>query len=321
MFVEQLTFIATFIATAGLTAIGILISHQLFRQDKRAVFQILLYHQIFLFSFYMYSIWGNIALRQILRDVNLNSGMEEKLALFFPVLGIPFLIISWLMLLKFSFSLKEIHFSRKWILLYFILIGITFFTAVYVWHEKLSYTSLTPDTYLIKFFAVTNLMFHLLFLYPFGNDIFKKAVAPNQKAILRCLLMYSAAITFSSLLLWNSGLFGVYSLSFSFLLLFGAGALLPVCLKLTHTAPIEKKALPVSNFTSFCIEHGISKREAEIILEICSGKTNKAISEKLFITLQTVKDHTHRIYSKTQVKNRIQLANLVREHTGKTKVV
>ena len=70
------------------------------------------------------------------------------------------------------------------------------------------------------------------------------------------------------------------------------------------------------DFDTFCTLYEISKREAEIVLEICTGKTNKAISEKLFITLQTVKDHTHRIYTKTGVKSRVQLANLVREKTG-----
>ena len=70
------------------------------------------------------------------------------------------------------------------------------------------------------------------------------------------------------------------------------------------------------DYKSFCTEYEISKRESEIVWEICTGKTNKAIAEKLFITLQTVKDHTHRIYTKTQVKSRVQLANLVREKTG-----
>ena len=131
--------------------------------------------------------------------------------------------------------------------------------------------------------------------------------------------MYTAATTISSVLLWNSSVLGVYSISFSFLFLFGAGALLPVCLKITQPAPTEQEEPLVRNFDSFCAEFGISKREAEIILEICSGKTNKAIADKLFITLQTVKDHTHRIYSKTQVKSRVQLANLVSEKTGQEK--
>jgi DNA-binding CsgD family transcriptional regulator len=319
MLVEQLTFLATFIATAGITAIGILVAYHLFRQDKRDVFQILLYQQIFLFSFYMYSIWGNLALRQILTDVNLSSRLEEKLALFVPVLGIPFLTISWLMLMKFSFSLKKKSFSKRWILFYVILLIVSFFTAVFVWDEKISHTNLTPDIYLIKCFATANLLFHFLFLYPYWKNIFKKATVPDQKAILNCMLLYTAATAVSSVLLWNSSLLGIYSMSFSFLFLFGVGAFLPVCLKLTQAAPNEKEEPPIKNFDTFCAEFGISKREAEIILEICSGKTNKAIADKLFITLQTVKDHTHRIYSKTDVKSRVQLANLVNEKTGQEK--
>jgi DNA-binding NarL/FixJ family response regulator len=41
--------------------------------------------------------------------------------------------------------------------------------------------------------------------------------------------------------------------------------------------------------------------------KIWLGKTNKQIAEELFISLQTVKDHTHRIYSKLGVKSRTQL--------------
>mgnify|MGYP005641712405 FL=1 len=74
------------------------------------------------------------------------------------------------------------------------------------------------------------------------------------------------------------------------------------------------------DFGTFCEFYEITKREAEIVLEICSGKTNKAISEKLFITLQTVKDHTHHIYTKTGLNSRVQLSNLVREKTGELNI-
>jgi len=45
---------------------------------------------------------------------------------------------------------------------------------------------------------------------------------------------------------------------------------------------------------------------------ICKGNSNQDISDSLFISLQTVKDHIHRIYLKTGVKNRVQLTNLIR---------
>ena len=42
------------------------------------------------------------------------------------------------------------------------------------------------------------------------------------------------------------------------------------------------------------------------------GKSNKEISDKLFISLQTVKDHVHNIFVKAGIKNRVQLSNLVK---------
>lgn len=61
----------------------------------------------------------------------------------------------------------------------------------------------------------------------------------------------------------------------------------------------------------------ITARESDVILEIYKGKTNREIAETLFVTTQTVKDHTHRIYQKTQVKNRTQLASLLRSYHDK----
>ena len=104
-------------------------------------------------------------------------------------------------------------------------------------------------------------------------------------------------------------------LALVFIFLFFAGnTFLPVwfsygsSFKAVH--PDIKTGLP---FEEFCKRYDISPRESDIIREICNGLTNKEISDKLFISLQTVKDHTHRIYIKTNVKNRVQLINLVKE--------
>jgi DNA-binding NarL/FixJ family response regulator len=76
----------------------------------------------------------------------------------------------------------------------------------------------------------------------------------------------------------------------------------------------NKKDLSLEDF---CKRYEISPRETDIIREICNGLSNKEVSEKLFISLQTVKDHTHRIYIKTNVNGRVRLINLVKESIGK----
>ncbi|MCK5136657.1 MAG: helix-turn-helix transcriptional regulator [Bacteroidales bacterium] len=63
---------------------------------------------------------------------------------------------------------------------------------------------------------------------------------------------------------------------------------------------------------AFAEKFEISKREREVIQLICKGLANQEIGDSLFISLQTVKDHIHRIFVKTGVKNRVQLTNLIR---------
>jgi DNA-binding CsgD family transcriptional regulator len=98
-------------------------------------------------------------------------------------------------------------------------------------------------------------------------------------------------------------------------LLFASMVNLP--LYLTYVADLKVFSRPDDTdlppkIDDFFTRHEISPREADIIREICNGLSNQEIADKLFITLQTVKDHTSRIYSKTNVRNRMQLMTLVR---------
>jgi DNA-binding CsgD family transcriptional regulator len=77
-------------------------------------------------------------------------------------------------------------------------------------------------------------------------------------------------------------------------------------------SPIKEKSSALT-LDGFVAKYGITAREKDVILEIYKGKTNQEIADTLFVTLQTIKDHTHRIYQKTQVRNRNQLASLVRK--------
>lgn len=57
--------------------------------------------------------------------------------------------------------------------------------------------------------------------------------------------------------------------------------------------------------------YGLSNREKEVIMYILKGYSNVEISEKMLISLSTVKKHIYNIYLKTGVKTRMQLSALI----------
>jgi DNA-binding CsgD family transcriptional regulator len=51
---------------------------------------------------------------------------------------------------------------------------------------------------------------------------------------------------------------------------------------------------------------GISKREFDVLLLLNKGHSNQEIADKLFVSTNTIKTHTSRIFEKLAVKNRTQ---------------
>ena len=74
--------------------------------------------------------------------------------------------------------------------------------------------------------------------------------------------------------------------------------------------PIIKSGETKTDPDGLMLKYNISKREMEVIRLICDGCTNKEIANNLFISIDTVKDHNSRIFLKTNIKNRTQLAKL-----------
>ena len=52
----------------------------------------------------------------------------------------------------------------------------------------------------------------------------------------------------------------------------------------------------------------LTQREKEILKAIIDGRSNKEISDALFISIETVKSHIKSIYQKLQVRNRVEAA-------------
>jgi DNA-binding CsgD family transcriptional regulator len=62
-------------------------------------------------------------------------------------------------------------------------------------------------------------------------------------------------------------------------------------------------------------KYKITAREKEIILLLINGNTYHDIEVLLSISLPTVKTHVSHIYKKLNIKNKIELVNLCRNHT------
>ncbi len=62
-------------------------------------------------------------------------------------------------------------------------------------------------------------------------------------------------------------------------------------------------------------EYALTERETEIIEALHSGKTNRELSEVLFISVKTVENHLYNIYRKMGVKNRVQLLGTLKSWT------
>ncbi len=313
MWIENISYIVTFLISCGMTVIGILLSYQLQQTKKQAPYSALLYQQIFLFSFLIYSIWGNVALRILIGDFMLNEALYSRLAMFIPIIGIPFMIVSWFMLLKFSLVINNYPISNLFIYSFFSFFIILTISLAFLIHHDIIGSNGNADLFIVRVLTGINLVVHFVFLFPF---LLRTKNTPSKKESgfeKKYAMLYLLIVFVYSLTLFYFNLFHFISTCISVILLFAGSAVVPAIIRLNVSS--EEESINI-NFDDFCRSYEISPREAEIILEICSGKSNKAISEKLFITLQTVKDHNHRIFTKTGVKSRVQLANLVREKTG-----
>lgn len=58
---------------------------------------------------------------------------------------------------------------------------------------------------------------------------------------------------------------------------------------------------------SYCVRHGLTAREREVLALVLNGKDNQNIANELQLALGTVKAHTHNIMRKTETANRQEL--------------
>ena len=95
-----------------------------------------------------------------------------------------------------------------------------------------------------------------------------------------------------------------------FFLLFGIWLADKITKPKVKTIVVEKEIrVAVDNFVlneNELLQRNISKRELEVLTLMAKGLSNQEIAEQLFVSLNTIKTHSAKLFEKLEVKRRTQ---------------
>ncbi len=308
----------------GLAAISL--AYQLQKKYRLVYLSTYLYFQIFINAFGIYGISGQVMTRRILEINQSSFQIIKTIEHFFSFLGLPFFILAWYMFFRLCREISGKNVSRAFTLTYLLAASAIFFAyGIAIILSNLSpfgdaQQRLFSNAILILYAVIKAviLAMGLVQLYRFGEAVTDEK---RQRAV-RIFAHLNFAVYLVSIVLSLFSRQNDYWASL-YLLAFFSANLLPLLfwknyLKNYAVAPSLQDTSP-DIMKRFLEDYKISKREEEVIQQLCAGRTNKEISQALFISLQTVKDHIYRIYQKTDVKNRVQLINLIQRYEGEEK--
>lgn len=296
-----------FVLTVAMAAGGISLSARLRSEFKAEMFSYLLYFEVFVYTFGFYGLWGQVLINNLLAE-NISNELLSHFSDVSVLLGLPFLVFAWLMLLQFSIRISGRIPFRLFVPVF---LAFNFMILILLGYLVTRKETENPASLLKYYFITAHFvwLFIASFFIHFARQR-KNVVSEKDLKIIAPAVFLIMLIQCICLLLYSTQ----FMLALIFIFLFFAGnTFLPLWFTYGSVLKVTtEETVTGLTFEEFCKKYDISPRESEIVREICNGLTNKEISEKLFISLQTVKDHTHRIYIKTNVKNRVQLINLVK---------
>lgn len=299
MDLKLLTIWLSFVFCLALTAGGILLLFRFKSLRKLSGYKYIQYSAILLYTFGFYSLWSQIFIELIPESIQFASMEFIRRTIF--LMGTPFLLFGLVMQIAWAFHTQA---SSVWIktvtyLLPILLLGAV--VALYLANGGFQSADLVELYSWIALSLIT--VTSVLFLTG------------------RTTVMSSKWRTYLIATLVLSGL--IYLLNFFpiipdpyhspvFILLFFLTNTIVEGIYMYNAKIDESRS--IKSFADFVEKFQITNREAEIVREIYNGKSNQEIADVLFVTLQTVKDHSSRIYQKTQVRSRAQVIALLREY-------
>jgi len=299
------------------SVVAIILSNQLSRKYKLPYLSSYFYYLIFLFVFGIYGIIGSRLIRIFLQNQGLENHAIESIGMFVSYLGIPFLVLSWYMFLRLSQEMVGRTISQVFNLVFFGILSISYIALGLLLTKR----DLLGENHYPLIHSILQIGFSLISLLVYGYSLMQLFIHSGEfldrkdRENIRMFALIYLIFSAGTILLLNFSHLGL-AIDFAFIILLFSVHLIPLFFLSMHldnnfVEPVARQDFEQS-LSAFVIKFEISKRESEVVELICRGKSNQEISDSLFISLQTVKDHIHRIYLKTGSRNRVQLTNLIR---------
>jgi DNA-binding CsgD family transcriptional regulator len=292
----------------AMAAGGIILSSKLRERFHNEIFSTLLYFEVFIFTFGFYGIWGQVVIKSFLSSY-ISPEILARFSDISTLLGLPFLVFAWLMLIQFSCGISG-RMKNNWLILWFLILNSSLIIAIGYYIAKNN--EIQPATLIKYYFITMNFLYTLISSFLILVPMKGKSVVHNyDRKIIAPAIFFIMVSQITTLSFYSFQSYIALIFIFTF---FAGNTFLPIYLNYgTLMSAFNSETAKDLSFEEFCKKFEVSRRETDIVHEICNGLSNKEISEKLFISLQTVKDHTHRIFIKTNVRSRVQLINLVKE--------
>ena len=134
-----------FILTVALAAGGVVLSSKLRTNYRHEIFSTLLYFQAFIYTFGFYGIWGHVVIKAFFASY-ISSDLLFRLSDFAILIGLPFLVFAWMMLIRFSFEISGRK-NNNWLVFWFLLIN---FSVIIVVGYFITKSSVIKPALLIK---------------------------------------------------------------------------------------------------------------------------------------------------------------------------
>src|SRR5665647_3795621 len=139
-----------FILSVALAAGGVVLSSRLRKKYHHEIFSTLLYFQVFIFTFGFYGIWGQEIIKVFL-SAYISAELLTKFSDIAMLLGLPFLVFAWLMLIQFSFGVSGKK-NSNWLVFWFLLLN---FSVIVIVGYLIAKTSALKPVALLKYYFIS----------------------------------------------------------------------------------------------------------------------------------------------------------------------